>query len=655
MSQPLLCLNMIVKNESKIITRLLDSVIKIIDSYCICDTGSTDDTVAIIRQYFDEHKLRGEVFTEPFKNFGYNRTVALKRADKWGQYALLLDADMVLEIHNDFDKTKLTCTSYQVKQKTDTLDYYNTRIIKTGIGATCVGVTHEYYDIPTRNVSTLNSLEVNDIGDGGAKGNKFERDIKLLHEGLMNEPNNVRYQFYLANSYKDYGYLNKDDKALKSAIKWYKRRISSGGWDEELFVSCLEMGNIYMCLGKPDSAIYRWMEGYTYRKSRAESLYAIINYYREKGPNYAQLAGMYYDLAKTIPYPKNDLLFIQKNIYNYLLDYEYSILAYYLNRPIDYKKYLDLLVNCNYDNIINNYKFYCKKLIQLSQTKKTYSQKLTIPSSGDKFYPSTPSIIKYQKGYLINQRYVNYYIEPNGSYTCNYPITTVNRRLITDDHFEILSSHDFSQLPDKFDKYRGIEDVKIIEYKDEIMFLGTAQNLTNQQLSMCAGKYFMNDSTVLEGLMCQSPEHNQCEKNWCHFIHHDQLMTVYKWYPLTIGYLEGDQFKSKSQSHDVPKYFKFLRGSSNGCAINDEIWFMTHMVDTHQPRCYYHMVVVLDANTLQYKRNSLLFKFEDSPIEFCLGLVVEHDKVICGYSKMDRETIIATYNRPLVDEFLFNY
>ena len=46
---PKLCLNMIVKNESKVIRRLLESALPIIDSYCICDTGSTDDTKEIIR------------------------------------------------------------------------------------------------------------------------------------------------------------------------------------------------------------------------------------------------------------------------------------------------------------------------------------------------------------------------------------------------------------------------------------------------------------------------------------------------------------------------------------------------------------------------------------------------------------------------------
>ena len=51
---PTLCLNMIVRNESRIIRRLLESVCGVIDSYCICDTGSTDNTVEIIETFFQE-------------------------------------------------------------------------------------------------------------------------------------------------------------------------------------------------------------------------------------------------------------------------------------------------------------------------------------------------------------------------------------------------------------------------------------------------------------------------------------------------------------------------------------------------------------------------------------------------------------------------
>ena len=71
-----LCLNMIVKNESRIIKRLLESVINIIDSYCISDTGSTDDTIQIIQEYMKAAGKPGEVYSEPFQTFGYKRTHA---------------------------------------------------------------------------------------------------------------------------------------------------------------------------------------------------------------------------------------------------------------------------------------------------------------------------------------------------------------------------------------------------------------------------------------------------------------------------------------------------------------------------------------------------------------------------------------------------
>ncbi len=44
---------MIVKNESKVLSRCLDSIADLVDEIVIVDTGSTDDTVAIARLYTD--------------------------------------------------------------------------------------------------------------------------------------------------------------------------------------------------------------------------------------------------------------------------------------------------------------------------------------------------------------------------------------------------------------------------------------------------------------------------------------------------------------------------------------------------------------------------------------------------------------------------
>ena len=98
-----ICLNMIVMNESKIILRLLQSVLSIIDTYIICDTGSTDNTPEIITNFFNTHNIKGEVIYEPFKNFGYNRTYALMQCENMSDvdYILLMDADMVLKFNEN--------------------------------------------------------------------------------------------------------------------------------------------------------------------------------------------------------------------------------------------------------------------------------------------------------------------------------------------------------------------------------------------------------------------------------------------------------------------------------------------------------------------------------------------------------------------------
>jgi len=81
---PTICLNMIVKNESKIIERLLKSVLPIIDTYCICDTGSTDNTKTIIKDFFDKYNILGKIIDKEFINFEENRNYSLTAAKKYG-------------------------------------------------------------------------------------------------------------------------------------------------------------------------------------------------------------------------------------------------------------------------------------------------------------------------------------------------------------------------------------------------------------------------------------------------------------------------------------------------------------------------------------------------------------------------------------------
>ena len=71
------CLSMIVKNETHIIKECFDSVYKFIDYWVIVDTGSTDGTQELIKNYFAEKGIPGELIERPWVSFGHNRSEAL--------------------------------------------------------------------------------------------------------------------------------------------------------------------------------------------------------------------------------------------------------------------------------------------------------------------------------------------------------------------------------------------------------------------------------------------------------------------------------------------------------------------------------------------------------------------------------------------------
>jgi hypothetical protein len=82
------------------------------------------------------------------------------------------------------------------------------------------------------------------------------------------------------------------------------------------------------------------------------------------------------------------------------------------------------------------------------------------------------------------------------------------------------------------------------------------------------------------------------------------------------------------------------------------MWFVTHFVEYATPRRYYHMVLVFDDAMTKLRRISPSFNFENQNIEYCLGLVVEQDRLLFSYSTWDETSKIAVSNRssfPLVD------
>ena len=97
-----ICLNMIVKNESHIIIQTLENLCNYIefDAYFISDTGSTDDTMELIRAFFKKRNIPGHIEQVEWRDFGFNRSLALQMAFNKTDYLFIFDADD--SIHGKF-------------------------------------------------------------------------------------------------------------------------------------------------------------------------------------------------------------------------------------------------------------------------------------------------------------------------------------------------------------------------------------------------------------------------------------------------------------------------------------------------------------------------------------------------------------------------
>lgn len=369
-----ICLVMIVRNESKNMERVLGTLKEIIDMGSIVDTGSTDNTEEVIMNWSKKYGIPITVHHEPFKNFSYNRTHSFQMAQKTypeADYALLSDADFMWEDYG-FDKKLLVDHKYIIDQYNKVLTYANVRLLNMKINFVCKAVTHEFWaedkdqgqymgEVRTSKITTL---LIDDKEDGGHKADKFERDERLLRGGL-NDPNETkdlktRYKFYLAQTLKDVG-------RHKESIEWYNERIKDKGWQEEVYYAKFQIGFNYEQLAwktkncvhlmtkkekseddikniekyNPDkedisvltakvknyftSAEESYIQAHKYRKHRAESLYYLTRMLRSMGK--VEEAYKIAIVGRKIPYPKEDTLFIERTCYDYLFDFELSIIC----------------------------------------------------------------------------------------------------------------------------------------------------------------------------------------------------------------------------------------------------------------------------------------------------------------------------------------
>jgi len=650
-----ICLNMIVRNERARITRCLQALVKHIDYWVIMDTGSTDGTQEEIKTFFALHNKPGWLVEGKFENFEQARNDALEAARTYFRnkydYILLCDADMELVVDDPNFRDKLTGPAHTVVQRAGTLAYHNTRFVARNTTGKYIGVTHEYLDVPS---TPIDGVWFIDHADGANRKDKFVRDIALLTKALETEPNNARYWFYLAQSYRDAG-------MFKEASAAYLKRAEMGGWDEEAWNARVNYGHSLLAMKDEAGFIREMLAAYNMRPTRGESLYDLAKFYRERGMN--NTCTLLAEAGMKMPYP-NDVLFVSEFAYKTGFREEFAISAFY-----DPKKRDSGFRVCNYLTLDREVPAYSRDMAKrnlyhylrpISDFASSFRAKRIEFDPGTDYVPMNPSVAVHGDQIFTTIRTVNYNITPDGRYeiraadgsiTDSNPIHTRNYLARLNDDLDIETVGEIRE-PDNQPKpafmlVRGYEDPRLFSYRGSLWITAcvrevAADGYCEQVLGRVRDD--AHDYKIENDWRRILPLPRAYEKNWMPYVTKTgQLQYLYRADTVIDPF---GQTLYKMKSHEMIEH---MSGSSQLVPYYNGYLALVHEArpDPNGKRYYLHRFIYYHLNSrdeLEVAKVSLPFVFHDRQIEFAAGMAAHpsRDELIISYGVRDKEAWLAT-------------
>lgn len=273
-------------NEERCIERCIRSVEKIADEIIIIDTGSTDNTIEIVREKFPDIKL---LIMEWKDDFSYIRNELIRNSSS--EWIFQIDADEYLD-NNDYFYLKKFIKIYdllniepaiispKIVDHTGREYFITNRIFKKNSDLKYFGLVHEELRYKNNQITSYISINIKVHHDGYRDDvllskNKYKRNVELLKEMLELEPENIRWYYFLA----------RDGILLKLPVEYIDNIILKGlsiskedpnNYTIGLLVKLLEIKLLY-----EDKEIIKYIE---YGKNKSSQCIDI--YYYELFYNY---------------------------------------------------------------------------------------------------------------------------------------------------------------------------------------------------------------------------------------------------------------------------------------------------------------------------------------------------------------------------------
>tara|TARA_R110000737_G_scaffold295757_1_gene302407 strand:+ start:277 stop:1500 length:1224 start_codon:yes stop_codon:yes gene_type:complete len=355
-------LTMIVKDEEHVIKRALSSCYQMIDSYCIIDTGSTDKTKEVIKDFFDSKNIEGKIIDFEFTNFEECRNLSITEAKGLGDYGFWMDADEELVLKDTFNKTifsQFLATSkldqFQILCYYGGMNYFRSQFYSLSHDFYWYGPVHEVLksDTPIKTgqfdfghmkiTPDGNSWKTDDL----SKKYQDHAEILLKYQE-DNDWKDSRWTFYLAQSYKDASNIRlgkdpKDElgiKLAKKAIQYFTERVKvNSGFYQETFYSQLMLARQSFHTNTDEFVFQNLIKCEELNvDKRVEHLFNIGSFLQNSQLHKNAL--MYLKIAlKYLKEGTKASLFKEQYIYDWAIYDMYAISLFYTGNPQDALKY----------------------------------------------------------------------------------------------------------------------------------------------------------------------------------------------------------------------------------------------------------------------------------------------------------------------------
>jgi len=329
MTRPLISLVMIVRNEAAILRETLELVRPIVDEWIIVDTGSDDETPAIIADYGPLHSI-------PFVDFIETKNHALALAT--GRYVLFLDADERLLSGADVlrewaEEGRVDCVEGWILEGSPTrptLRYSRARLWRNDgrwrfHGPGC----HEYIACDGPDTTCLDHRVTlfhdhrHRAPDSYDARNQLY--ISLLQSAIDRDAGDLRAWFYLGRTYQDAG------QSLHAISAYQSYLALQPHWRDEIYQVHLDSARLLKDLGEYDAARSRANQAIAVDPRRAEAHVVLgeLAYTAQDWPGATQ----HFETARACTPPNDVTLFLEPHAYS-IIPADYLTICYdHLHRP----------------------------------------------------------------------------------------------------------------------------------------------------------------------------------------------------------------------------------------------------------------------------------------------------------------------------------